>query len=102
MDIDVRDMPYLVDVTEVTPLDGYRLHVTFDDGNSGTFDMTPWLGFPVFEPLRDESMFRRARIDYGTVVWDDGIDIAPERLWTDCIPDGEDWRPRLLPAKYFN
>lgn len=102
MDIDVRDMPYIVDVTDVRALPGHRIEVWFDDGNHGVFDMTPYLDWGVFTALRDESVFRMAHVAYGTVVWPGDLDIAPERLWTDCEPVGEDWRPRLLPEKYFD
>ena len=102
MDIDVGDMPYQVDVVEVEPLSGHRIRVRFDDGNEGVYDMTPMLGFGVFEALSDDDVFYRAHVAYGTVVWPGGLDIAPERLWTDCDPIGEDWRPRLLPERYFD
>lgn len=41
-------------VVWVAPLDGYRLHLRFDDGVEGTFDLPPRIEFTgVFEPLRD-------------------------------------------------
>ena len=101
MEIDVRDMPYAVDVTKVQVLSGHRLKVRFDDNNEGIYDMTPLLGLGVFKRLQDDTLFSMADIEYGTVVWPGNLDIAAERLWTDCEPLGDDWRPRLLPKKYF-
>lgn len=102
MEIDIRDMPYMVRVTEVRPLPQHRLEVWFDDGNHGIYDMTPYLDWGVFTALRDEDLFNRVRISFGAPSWPGDLDVAPERIWTDCDPVGEDWRPRLLPRKYFD
>ena len=48
-----------------------------------------------------DGLFGRVHVSFGVVTWSDEIDISSERLWTDCDPVGEDWRPRLLPDKYF-
>lgn len=79
-------MAALVDVTHVAALPGYRILVTFEDGKRGVYDMTPLLDRGVFRRLRDEALFRRASVDYGTVVWPGGLDVAPETLWSDCVP----------------
>ena len=59
----------LLDVTEVHPLPRHQLTVTFEDGVHGRVDLSERLVGPVFGPLRDESLFGRAYIEYGTVVW---------------------------------
>lgn len=74
------------DVVEVAALDGYRLALAFEDGRRGVFDMGRYLGTPLFAPLRSPALFRRAFVDEGTVAWPGDIDIAPERLWSDCVP----------------
>lgn len=81
----VADIP-LVDVTEVKTLPGYRIEVAFEDGKRGVFDMTPYLDKGVFRTLRNPSVFDAASLGLGTVRWPGDIDIAPERLYTDCEP----------------
>lgn len=79
-------MAALVDVTKVTALSGHRVFVTFEDGRQGVYDMSPLLTSGVFRRLADDSLFRRVSVDYGTVVWPGGLDVAPETLWSDCVP----------------
>lgn len=73
------------DVVSVSPLPRNRLRLVFEDGRRGTFDMSGYLELPLFAPLRSPEVFDRAFVDEGTVAWPGDIDIAPERLWTDCV-----------------
>jgi Protein of unknown function (DUF2442) len=50
-------------VVEVAPLSQYRLHVEFDDGVAGTIDLSGELDGEVFQPLRDEAVFREVTVD---------------------------------------
>jgi hypothetical protein len=74
-------MVFLPHVVRAEYEDGFRLHLTFNDGTSGSVDFAPWLQGPVFEPLQDEAYFRRFFLDGGTVAWPNGADIAPETLY---------------------
>jgi hypothetical protein len=69
-------------VISVTPLDGFGLNITFDDGLRGTVSMRDRLFGPVFEPLRDEAAFRQVFVDeFGAVCWPNGADLAPDALY---------------------
>jgi hypothetical protein len=72
-------------VTEVHPLDGYRLRVVFSDGVIRDVDCSFLLHGTLGEPLRDPEYFRQARVDdeARTVVWPNGLDPAPELLYGD-------------------
>jgi hypothetical protein len=63
--------------------DDYRLHVKFCDGVSVVYDVSHLLDKGVFRRLRDKAFFKQAHIAYGTVVWDDLLDLAPETLYED-------------------
>jgi len=60
----------------------YRIRLRFNDGTSGQVDLRDHLTGIVFEPLRDKRQFRRFRVDseLGTIVWQNGADLAPEYL----------------------
>ena len=74
-----------VSVKNVRALDDYTLLITFSNGEKKTFDFKPLLGFPCFIPLRDKGLFRSAYVDYGTVAWNEEIDIAPEALYENGV-----------------
>ena len=33
------------------------------------------------EPLNDKTFFNQVRVDYGTLVWPNEIDVGPEDVW---------------------
>lgn len=68
-------------IASVKPLPGFRLHLKFEDGVSGEVVIADRLFGPVFEPLRDPSLFARVSIDeFGVVCWPNGADLAPDTL----------------------
>lgn len=70
------------DVIEIQYKEGFVYHVVFDDGRRGDIDLSEYVGRgPVFEPLRDKSFFKNAKIEGGTISWPNGADIAPEALY---------------------
>ena len=70
-------------VVEVKPLDGYRLWLRFQDGLSGTVDLSDQFWGPMFEPLKDAALFARVSIhpELETIIWPNGADLAPEYLY---------------------
>ncbi len=72
----------ILHTTEVTPLPGYRLALSFNSGESGTVDLSGELDGEVFGPLKDPASFATAHQHpvMGTVAWDNGADLAPEFL----------------------
>lgn len=76
----------MLHVTATRYLSGFRLWLAFDDGSSGEVDLANELKGPVFEPLRDQSIFRQVCVDpeLETVTWPNGADFAPEFLKELC------------------
>lgn len=80
-------------VAELDALPQHRLRVTFVDGLSGEIDLAQWLLSPritgtIFEPLRDENLFRQAFLDLGTVTWPNGADLAPDAMYEEIRRHG--------------
>jgi len=74
-------------VTNVIPSDDYVLRIDFDNGERGTLDMKPFLGFGIFQRLKDLNAFKRVRVSFDTVEWDFGIDLDPEFIYEKCSRD---------------
>lgn len=60
---------------------GHTVWLKFADGSEGEVDLTEELWGPVFEPLKDPTIFRQFRLEeHGNIVWPNGADFAPEFL----------------------
>jgi hypothetical protein len=70
-------------VKTATPLDPYVVRVVFADGEVRDVDIEPLLGGPVFQALRDTTLFEQVSVDdYGeTIVWPNGADLDPDVLY---------------------
>ena len=71
---------------KVTPLNEYKLLVTFDNGETRYFDVSPYLRGDWFSQLRDEKVFSAVVISDYSIEWPDGQDIAPDCLYMNSIP----------------
>jgi len=65
----------------VVAADDYKLCIKFDNGEEKVFDMKPFLHYPVYQELQDKLLFKDATVRYGTVVWNEEIDVDPDRLY---------------------
>ena len=72
-------------VTEVTPLENYKLSLKFKNGEEKIFDMMPYLETGIFKELKDEALFKTVRISFDTVEWANEADIDPETLYKDSV-----------------
>jgi hypothetical protein len=72
-------------VTNVTPLENYKLRLKFKNGEEKIFDMRPYLETGIFKELKDESIFKTVKVSFDTVQWDNEADIDPETLYRDSL-----------------
>jgi Protein of unknown function (DUF2442) len=76
-------MPWRVVSVEASR--GYRLRVRFLDGLEGVVDMSRLVASPdagVFAALADSEAFNRVFVALGAVCWPDGLDIAPDAIYS--------------------
>jgi hypothetical protein len=68
-------------VTAVKYKSKYKLVLDFTNGETKEFDFSSYLGYPVYEVLKDEGFCRKAKVFNGTVIWDDETDFDPDTLF---------------------
>jgi len=76
----------LYDVVEVEARPNFRVWVRFEDGVQGEADLSDLVGKGVFKRWRDNpAEFAEVTLDLdsGTIVWPGGLDVAPDRLYSD-------------------
>ncbi|HZW52072.1 MAG TPA: DUF2442 domain-containing protein [Rudaea sp.] len=79
-------------VAEVQVLPGFRLRVRCNDGAAGIIAMAEFIASDaagVFTTLRDEKLFRRARIALGAVTWPGELDLAPDAMHREIKEHGK-------------
>ncbi len=74
-------------VEEAKYIDNFSLFVKFNDGKEAVIDMENYIKSKqentIFAPLRELDNFKTVTLnrDIDTIVWANGADIAPERLY---------------------
>lgn len=65
-----------------------RLYFDFDlcGRNKKIYDARPLLKKNIYAQLNNLIFFMSAKVDCGTVIWNDDVDIAPEHLYENSIP----------------
>lgn len=76
-------------VISANAIDDFTLDLQFNDGKLKRFDMKPYLDFPVFRELKDVEKFKRIKIVFGTVQWENEQDISPETLYLEGVESNE-------------
>lgn len=80
------EIPPVLKVCGVKPLDDYKLWLRFSTGETRIFDFKPLLQSPCFSPLSDINLFKGVYIDHGITTWNDEIDICPNTLYEQSRP----------------
>lgn len=73
-------------VKDVKPLKGYKLMLTFTNGEKRIYNMDGSLEKGIFKELKDENLFKTVHAVNGTVQWLHEQDICPDTLYLDSIP----------------
>lgn len=76
----------LLDVLNFEYLNDYKILLTFENGEIREFDCEALIDQKPFQVFQDKNYFRRAKIEYGTLIWPNEIDIAPDTLYVCSTP----------------
>ncbi|MGB9356786.1 MAG: DUF2442 domain-containing protein [Azonexus sp.] len=73
----------MVALRDASYVDGYRIALTFSDGEAGIVDLADVVALlPAAAALRDHQVFKRFTLDeWPTLVWPNGFDLSPEMLY---------------------
>ncbi|HBA89092.1 MAG TPA: DUF2442 domain-containing protein [Geobacter sp.] len=69
------------DIEEVQSVAPRTLAIRFSDGLSGTLRIHESFCTGVFQALRDDHAVSEVRIEHGVLVWPNGLDLAPDRMY---------------------
>ena len=74
-------------VTSFAYLDGFRLLITFRNGEKRVFDVEPYLDkSPMTRPLRSAEYFHQAFCSDGTIEWPNGLNFCQDTFYELGIP----------------
>jgi hypothetical protein len=80
----------LVRIQEAAPLDGYGVRLKLTDGRVIERDLAEHLTGPVFADIRNSpERFRQFRVEAGTLVFPDGVDLCPDVLIWGGLPPAD-------------
>ena len=91
----------LLRIREVLPVESFRLRLTLTDESIVERDIADLLTGPMFETIRkDPLVFRQAKVESGTVVWQNGADLCHDVLiWGGPPPKSSAVPPQSLTLK---
>jgi hypothetical protein len=69
-----------MNIAEIIPQDNYMLYVKSEDGETGLFDVKPYLDSEAFSPLKDKTAFERLHNGHYFIEWDCGADLSADTI----------------------
>ncbi len=74
-------MSFMKKIIDVKPLENYKLILTFDNNEKKIKDMKPYLEKGIFKKLKDKDFFKQVKISFGTIAWDDELELCADSLY---------------------
>ncbi len=72
----------LKNIVDYKTLDNYTIWLKYDDGVNGIVDLSEYLNYPVFAPIKNMELFKKLKIEKGrNVFWNDELDLCPDALY---------------------
>ena len=72
-------------IIKVKALKDYNLELIFDNNVVKMKDMKPHLNDGVFKVLRDKQIFNLVKITFGTISWNEDIDLCADYLYKTSV-----------------
>lgn len=75
------------DIVEVKALEKYQIYLKFSNGEEKIYDMKESIEKnKYFNKLKNRKYFKNVKPRGDTVEWENGEDVAPEKLYYESIP----------------
>jgi hypothetical protein len=74
----------MVWVVNAKIIEEYKIEIKFNDGADGIIDFQPIIANDkreIIKELLDKDKFQTVQVAYDTLVWENGVDFAPEYLY---------------------
>lgn len=76
----------ILKIKDIKIIEQLCMLVTFSSGEKRIFDVSKLLKYPIYKQLENFEIFKKAYIENGIIVWDDGkIDISPETVYANSF-----------------
>ena len=72
-------------VKTVKPIDDFRLHIWFNNGEERLFDVKPYLDHGIFSELKDLAMFNTVRPDGLSIEWANEASLSPDTVYLSSV-----------------
>ena len=72
-------------IIKVKVLEDYNLELTFDNNVVKIKDMKPYLNKGVFKTLRNKEIFNSVKVTFGTISWNEDIDLCADYLYETSV-----------------
>ncbi len=94
----------MLSIINVAYLEDYRLQLTFNNGKIGIVDLKDIIFNDKRKPfmeLQIKSQFKQFEIAHDTLVWKNGLDLAPEFLFFIAFKKDKDWQEKFRQWGYI-
>ena len=71
-------------ITEARYIKDFQIEIVFNDNKKGVVDLKNIIendSRSIFQELKDKTKFSQIRVDMDTIIWQNGLDLAPEFLY---------------------
>ena len=95
----------MLGVSKAKYIEGYKVHLTFSDGRCGAVDLREFIyndHRPIFIELKDDKIFHRFRLEFNTLIWPNGADLAPEYLYFQTFRDDQNLNEKFRKWGYIS
>ncbi|HWR20615.1 MAG TPA: DUF2442 domain-containing protein [Verrucomicrobiae bacterium] len=75
-----------MNIAEIVPKENHLLYIKADDGQTGLFDVTPYLESEAFAPLKDRSAFEHIHNGGYFIEWECGADLSADTIQARWMP----------------